>query len=547
MKKILVGLLCIAFASCTKEILTHKLTTDAIPMNGGTVSPPGNSFEHGQQISLTATPLGEYLFKEWKGSLNGNANPASLVIDADKQVTGIFEKRQYPLTLTIEGNGTVKEEVISMASQAQYPSGTTVKLTARANPGAIFGEWKGDKSGTDSILTTIISKPTALTARFIDKLLVPAINTELFRDLNWNDHAAGKNSPYDFNGDQIPDIISYRRVADKSVLPAIFEIKDYTGANIFSFDLKAFKPSVRDSLHHIMVDYQDLNNDGYYDFGLSYMGEWWTGQPGTPGSSAKYIGNNIYLLLSKGKLQYDVVEILDEPNKPLSFNISVFDWDFDGKQDVLLSDYNRGDYLKNLGNNRFERRKLGAPLFKQSVANKLDFDGDGLLDYINLYVNQIDENGNYTSKDMSQTLSVMTSKGVSNFPVVGKTLKKYIYLNGEIVSVERIAMVDGDGDGDKDLIVGSVEVKPNSPWYYLQEYFENTGMQFEYRPNYIEIDKKLIGELQVWTGDLDKDGDLDLFYPTYRKSQLNAPGGVYFWWENTKKGFKINKNFYLKY
>lgn len=272
MKKVLVGLLCIGFASCTKEILTHKLTTDASPMNSGTVSPPGNSFEHGQQISLTATPAGEYLFKEWKGSLSGNANPASLVMDADKQVTGIFEKRQYPLTLTIEGNGTVKEEVIAMASQAQYPSGTTVKLTARANPGAIFGEWKGDKSGTDSILTTIISKPTALTARFIDKLLVPAINTELFRDLNWNDHAAGKNSPYDFNGDQIPDIISYRRVTDKSVLPAIFEIKDYTGANIFSFDLKAFKPSVRDSLHHIMVDYQDLNNDGYYDFGLSYMG-----------------------------------------------------------------------------------------------------------------------------------------------------------------------------------------------------------------------------------------------------------------------------------
>jgi hypothetical protein len=177
----------------------------------------------------------------------------------------------------------------------------------------------------------------------------------------------------------------------------------------------------------------------------------------------------------------------------------------------------------------------------------LDFDGDGLLDYVNLYINQIDENGNYTSKDMSQTLSVMNSKGVSNFPVVGKTLKKYIYMTGDIISVERIAMVDGDGDGDKDLIVGSCEVKPNSPWYYLQEYFENTGKQFEYRPNYIEIDKKLIGELQVWTGDVDKDGDVDLFYPTYRKSQLNGVNGAYFWWENTKKGFKINKDFYLKY
>ncbi len=547
MKKVICLFLGLLLSACTKEILTHKLSTDASPLNGGSVTPPSNSFEHGQQVSLTATPNGEYVFKNWQGALSGSTNPMSLLMDADKQVTGVFEKRQYPLTLTIEGNGTVKEEVIAVASQAQYPSGTTVKLTAKANPGSIFSEWKGDKTGTDSVLTILISKPFSMVAKFMDRPLIPAVNTDLFPNLNWNDHAAGKNAPYDFNNDQIPDIVSYRRVSEKSILPSIFEIKDYTGTSIFSFDLKAFKPAARDSLQHIMVDYQDLNNDGFYDFGLSYMGEWWTGQPGTPGSKANYIGNNIYLLLSKGKLQYDVIEILDEPNKPLSFNISLFDWDFDGKQDVLLSDYNHGDYLKNLGNNRFERRKLGPPLFNQSVSNKLDFDGDGLLDYVNLYINQIDENGNYTSKDMSQTLSVMNSKGVSNFPVVGKTLKKYIYMNGDIISVERIAMVDGDGDGDKDLIVGSCEVKPNSPWYYLQEYFENTGKQFEYRPNYIEIDKKLIGELQVWTGDVDKDGDMDLFYPTYRKSQLNGVNGAYFWWENTKKGFKINKNFYLKY
>ncbi len=547
MRKLLIMLLCLSNWACTKEILTHKLSTDASPLNGGSVTPPSNSFEHGQQVSLNATPNGEYVFKNWQGSLSGTTNPTSLLMDADKQVTGVFEKRQYPLNLTIEGNGTVKEEVIAMASQAQYPSGTTVKLTAKPNLGSTFSEWKGDKTGTDSVLTILVSKPFSLVAKFMEKPLIPAINTDLFPNLNWNDHAAGKNAPYDFNNDQIPDIVSYRRVSEKSILPSIFEIKDYTGTSIFSFDLKAFKPAARDSLQHIMVDYQDLNNDGFYDFGLSYMGEWWTGQPGAPGSKANYIGNNIYLLLSKGKFQYDVIEILDEPNKPLSFNISLFDWDFDGKQDVLLSDYNHGDYLKNLGNNRFERRKLGPPLFNQSVSNKLDFDGDGLLDYVNLYINQIDENGNYTSKDMSQTLSVMNSKGVSIFPVVGKTLKKYIYMNGDIISVERIAMVDGDGDGDKDLIVGSCEVKPNSPWYYLQEYFENTGKQFEYRPNYIEIDKKLIGELQVWTGDVDKDGDVDLFYPTYRKSQLNGVNGAYFWWENTKKGFKINKNFYLKY
>lgn len=547
MKKVFVALLCFGFASCTKEVLTHKLATDASPMNGGMVSPPGNSFEHGQRISVTATPSGEYLFKEWKGSLTGNTNPSSLVMDADKQVTGVFEKRQYPLTLTIEGNGIVKEEIVALATQALYPSGTTVKLTAKANPGSTFSEWRGDLTGKDSVLTTSITKPISLTAKFLDRPLVPAVNSELFRELNWNDHAAGKNGIYDFNKDGIPDIVSYKRVSEKSILPAIFEINDYSGASLFSFNLKNFKPAVRDSLHHIIVDYQDLNSDGYLDFGLSYMGEWWVGLNGAEGSKANYIGNNIYLLLSKGKFEYDVVEILDEPNKPLSFHISLFDWDFDGKQDVLLSDYNHGEYLKNLGNNKFERGKLGTPKFNQAISNKLDFDGDGRFDYVNLYVNQKDENGRFSSSDMSQTLTVMNSQGITNFPVVGKTLTKYIYMLGDITSVERIAMVDGDGDGDKDLIVGSCRVKPNSPWFYVQEYFENTGKQFEYRPNFIEVDDNLVGELQVWTGDIDKDGDVDLFYPTYRKSQLNAPRGGYFWWENTKSGFKINKNFYLKY
>jgi hypothetical protein len=26
------------------------------------------------------------------------------------------------------------------------------------------------------------------------------------------------------------------------------------------------------------------------------------------------------------------------------------------------------------------------------------------------------------------------------------------------------------------------------------------------------------------------DGDLDLFYPTYKKSNLNGPKGAVFWW-----------------
>ena len=548
MKRLHIAIVCLGLVACSKEVLTHKLSTDASPMNGGTVTPPGNSYEHGQQVNLTATPSGEYLFKEWKGSVTGATNPTSLVMDADKQVTGVFEKRQYPLTLTIEGNGTVKEEVIAMASQAQYPSGTMVKLTAKANPGSTFSEWKGDITGKDSVLTTTITKPISLTAKFLDRPMVPAVNMDIYPDFNFNDHVAGKNGPYDFNSDGIPDMVAYKMRTDNSVYPAIVELKDYTGKSIYTFNVKDVKPAIRDSLRTVMIDFRDLNNDGNLDLGLSYMAEWWNGQNGAPGSTVKYVGNFVYLLLSKGKMQYEPLEVLDDPKNPqISFNINLFDWDFDGKDDVLMSDLSNGDYMKNLGNNKFERRKLSSPPFKQGMSNKLDFDGDGKVDFVNLYVNQYDENNRPTSSDNSQTLSVMTSKGVTSYPVIGKTITKYIYILGDILSAERIAMVDGDGDGDMDLVVGSLRAKPNSPWTYVQDYFENTGKQFEYRPGYIEMDENLIGELQVWTGDIDKDGDVDLFYPTYRKSQLNANHGGYFWWENTKTGFKINKNFYLKY
>lgn len=250
------------------------------------------------------------------------------------------------------------------------------------------------------------------------------------------------------------------------------------------------------------------------------------------------------MLFSKGELNFDVVEILDIPNQS-QFNINLFDWDFDSLPDLLASSMNQGIYFKNLGNNKFEQRTL-TPLFFQCLGNKYDFDKDGKIDYINLYVNQKDENGNFVSNNNSQTLTVVTSKSVINMQVTGKKIDKYIYPTNNTTSAERITLLDGDNDGDMDMVVGSLIIE-NGVWSYLQDYFENTGSQFTFKQNYIEIDKMLIGDLQSWAGDLDNDGDIDLYYPTYNKSQLNLPKWQYFWWENTKTGFKITKSFRLKY
>jgi hypothetical protein len=152
--------------SCSKEIIQQKLTVNWTPLNGGTVSPPSNAYEKGSVVSLTATPAGEYVFKQWSGNLSGTNNPAPITMDTDKQVTGVFEKRQYPLSLTIEGSGTVKEEVIAIASQAQYPSGTTVRLTAQPADKFEFGGWSGDLISTSNPLDLKVDKPISLKAKF---------------------------------------------------------------------------------------------------------------------------------------------------------------------------------------------------------------------------------------------------------------------------------------------------------------------------------------------------------------------------------------------
>ena len=158
----------ICLISCTKEIIQIKLTVSVTPTNGGTVSPPSNSYEKGSNVSLVATPTGEYLFKQWQGSISGTSNPTSITMDADKSVTGVFEKRQYPLTLTIEGSGTVKEEVIALATQALYPSGTTVRMTAISNMGWEFKEWKGDYVGIDSSFILPVNSAKNVTAVFAE-------------------------------------------------------------------------------------------------------------------------------------------------------------------------------------------------------------------------------------------------------------------------------------------------------------------------------------------------------------------------------------------
>ena len=61
---------------------------------------------------------------EWTGDLTGTESPKEITIDKAKNVTAVFIKKQYPLTVEIKGEGTVAEKVIKAGAASDYNSGT---------------------------------------------------------------------------------------------------------------------------------------------------------------------------------------------------------------------------------------------------------------------------------------------------------------------------------------------------------------------------------------------------------------------------------------
>ncbi|MHA8067821.1 InlB B-repeat-containing protein [Aquirufa ecclesiirivi] len=166
-KHVISFLVALFLFSCSKETIEHRLSVVAVPSAGGSVSPSTGSFEQGTIISLLANPAPEYLFKDWSGSISGTSNPYSLNMNADKNITANFEKRTYPLSIEIEGQGTVQETVISTLTSTPYSSGTLVQLKATPVEGWVFKGWTGDVSSESNPSSIRVDKAVQVKATFV--------------------------------------------------------------------------------------------------------------------------------------------------------------------------------------------------------------------------------------------------------------------------------------------------------------------------------------------------------------------------------------------
>lgn len=149
-----------------------ELQTRASPSGSGsiTVEPEAVMFEENAQVVLTAKPNEGWIFQEWVVNRvnRGTSNPLTLHMNSDKSVTAMFERLTHPLTVTVQGEGRVEQEIVSEpAKTTDYHHDTNVEL--EAIPGSerwAFSNWEGDVTGDENPITILLNEEKQITAVF---------------------------------------------------------------------------------------------------------------------------------------------------------------------------------------------------------------------------------------------------------------------------------------------------------------------------------------------------------------------------------------------
>ncbi|MCC5940319.1 MAG: fibrobacter succinogenes major paralogous domain-containing protein [Balneolaceae bacterium] len=158
-------LLIFAYSCSTESTPVYQLNTAAEPSEAGSVTQSATEADEGETITITANTNQNWVFSGWSGDHSGSENPASVVMNRDKSVTALFEKREYPLTVITEGEGTVGERIIQQKT-TDYAHGTVVELTAIPTSNWVFAGWSGDFSGMTNPFELTINSNKTIVATF---------------------------------------------------------------------------------------------------------------------------------------------------------------------------------------------------------------------------------------------------------------------------------------------------------------------------------------------------------------------------------------------
>ncbi|SSC13327.1 conserved protein of unknown function [Mesotoga infera] len=145
------------------RLKTYTLTTNTVGQGTVTKNPSKPTYDHGEEVELTATPDEGWSFVGWSGDLSGTANPANIAMDSNKTVTATFTIKKY--TIAASANPPAGGTITGAGS---YDHGDTVDLVAAANEGYEFVNWteNGVQVSTNAAYSFMATANRTLVANF---------------------------------------------------------------------------------------------------------------------------------------------------------------------------------------------------------------------------------------------------------------------------------------------------------------------------------------------------------------------------------------------
>ena len=146
-------------------LIASTFTLNVTAVNGTVAKLPNTAtYNSGASVVLTPTPATGFVFTSWSGDATGTANPLTVTMNANKNITANFTAIVGgPFTLNVTAvNGTV----VKNPDLVNYINGATVQLTATPNSGYVFTSWNGDATGSVSPVTITMNSNKNVTANF---------------------------------------------------------------------------------------------------------------------------------------------------------------------------------------------------------------------------------------------------------------------------------------------------------------------------------------------------------------------------------------------
>ena len=149
----------------------YTITVVADPPQGGTVS-GGGSYHYGATATLTATANSGYQFQAWSDGSTQNPHPVTVTGNADyKAIFSEVGTTYYNVSANVR-----PANAGSVDGTGAYPAGTTITLTATANPGYIFSHW--NDGITSNPRTVTVNSNLSFTANFLASTYTITVNAD---------------------------------------------------------------------------------------------------------------------------------------------------------------------------------------------------------------------------------------------------------------------------------------------------------------------------------------------------------------------------------